>query len=105
MRATVRLPVHPMPPPIWEFSDMALQTIYFFGQLGDLLERRLEVDLPALPATLAGLRDLLCGLYPDAARALNHARARGCIDGMIMPDSTPLRAGQEIAFLSPLSGG
>lgn len=84
---------------------MPLQTIFFFGRLGDLLERRLDMNVPTLPATVAALRRELCQRYPHAASALAGPGVRACLDGMIVLDDAPIRAGQEIAFIPPLSGG
>lgn len=84
---------------------MPLQTIFFFGRLGDLLERRLDMDLPALPATVAALRRELCQRFPHGASALTDPGVRACLDGMIALDDALIRTGQEIAFIPPLSGG
>ncbi len=60
------------------------------------------VDLPE-GATVADLLDRLCAEHPDLAQQLSATVT--VISGQTVDRSTPLSSGQEIAFLTPISGG
>jgi molybdopterin synthase sulfur carrier subunit len=75
--------------------------ILFFGRLGEAIGREIEIDPPAEPCTVADLRAQLAIAYP----VLADRGVRGCVDRAIVPDTAPVRAGQEVAFMPPLSGG
>ena len=81
---------------------MAL-TLLFLGRLADVAgapERECEVDAGE---TLAAL---LAGLEPDLAAALTSPQVRVAVNGLILDRfEIPLRDGDEIAFLPPVSGG
>jgi len=78
--------------------------LVFLGKLADLAgggDRALEV-----PAAL-GWPDLLGRLDPDLAAALAGENVRVACNGVVVADKTAIRAGagDELAFLPPVSGG
>lgn len=79
--------------------------ILFFGRLGDQLGRELEIEPPRSGCTVAELRQLLCSRGSIFRDTLGRPSVRGCVDQMIVPEDTPVRQGQEVAFIPPLSGG
>ncbi len=54
-------------------------------------------------ATVAGLLDRLCVEYPQISEKLNNTVA--VISGRTVERSEPLRPGEEVASLTPISGG
>ena len=78
--------------------------IGLFGGLGDKIGREVELDAP-LGCTIAELRARLADAYPDAAAGLAAARARACVDDAMVAENFVPRAGSEVAFLPPVSGG
>lgn len=79
--------------------------IFFFGRLGEQIGREMDVDVPTGGTTVAALRRLIVEARPDAAEALAAPGIRAAIDQAIAAEDAPVRPGQEVAFLSPLSGG
>ena len=79
--------------------------ILFFGRLGEQLGSELEIDPPGEGWTIAYLRESLCSRSELFREALGHSGVRGCVDQVIVPEETQVRAGQEVAFIPPLSGG
>lgn len=79
--------------------------ILFFGRLGDQLGRELEIEPPRSGCTVAELRQLLCSRGRIFRDTLSHSSVRACVDQVIVPEDTPVRLGQEVAFIPPLSGG
>ena len=75
--------------------------ILFFGPLADLFGRTRSVDLPEAGCTPAELRRLL----GDEDGALRRPGIRIAIDQVVAGEDARILPGQEIAFLSPLSGG
>jgi molybdopterin synthase sulfur carrier subunit len=80
-------------------------TILFFGRLGDQFGRAIDVELPGDGCTVGVLRALLLETLDGADETLSHKSVRACVDQEIVSDDAFVRAGQEIAFLPPLSGG
>lgn len=74
--------------------------ILLFGRLGEAIGREIEV-VAATPCSVAQLRAQLARVHP----ALAAPSVRACLDKTIVPDSAQVRAGQEVAFVPPLSGG
>lgn len=58
-------------------------------------------------STAASLAEVLAGLEPDLADALNSTRVRIAVNGKLAADrgALMLRDGDELAFLPPVSGG
>ncbi len=81
--------------------------VLFFASLREAVgEDALELGLP-LGATVADLRVLLAErLSPEGARALADGEVRIAVNQRFVhaPD-TPLGAGDEVAFLPPVTGG
>ena len=82
-----------------------MATILFFGRLGDQFGRAVEVALPGDGCTIGALRALLIETLEGADETLQQKSVRACVDQQIVSDDAFVRAGQEIAFLPPLSGG
>lgn len=80
---------------------MALRLV-FLGRLMDVAgggEREI--------AAVASLAEVLAGLEPELAAALNSAKVRIAVNGNLVKDRAVLmlRDGDELAFLPPVSGG
>lgn len=80
-------------------------TILFFGRLGEQLGRQRDIDLPSGGCTIAELRQRLVDDVGEAASCLLDPTIRASVDQVITTENQRVNAGQEIAFLSPLSGG
>ena len=78
--------------------------ILFFGRLGDASEN-LSIDLPASVADINGLTEWLSGQNSALAVELEKAGNRVAVNKTIISENTSLKDGDEIAFMSPLSGG
>ena len=75
---------------------MNLHTVLLFGPLRDKFDsEKLTIEMPEN----SSIEDLLNRIGVD----LNYVKT--AIDGEIMPISTQLKAGSEIALLPPVSGG
>ncbi|TXC68113.1 MoaD/ThiS family protein [Sphingorhabdus soli] len=79
--------------------------ICFFGKMGDVIGREVEIEIPASTATVAGLRRLLAEHFPAAAGALGEARLRACIADAMVNDSHSIAGVERVEFFPPLSGG
>ncbi|HYD89298.1 MAG TPA: molybdopterin converting factor subunit 1 [Vitreimonas sp.] len=80
--------------------------ILFFGSLRDRAGcAQMEIDLPAHVDTLQALRVWLTDRNPDLGEALEARSIRVAVDHAFVSHDAPIRAGAEIAFMSPLSGG
>jgi len=83
---------------------MKVKILYFAGlreQLGTASE-----DLDASPATVAGLRALLMARGGAWQSALAQGRAlRVAVNQEMAQPTTPLKAGDEVAFFPPVTGG
>ena len=62
-----------------------------------------EIDLPAGVASVAALRGHLRGLYRDAFS--EKALLRAAVNQDMVQPSAPIKAGDEIAFFPPVTGG
>ena len=78
--------------------------ILFFGRLGDASEN-LSIDLPASVADINGLTEWLSAQNSALAVELEKAGKRIAVNKTIITDKAPLKDGDEIAYMSPLSGG
>jgi sulfur-carrier protein len=78
--------------------------ILFYGRLADLVGRELNVAIPE-GCSIAELRSRIAAGHPEAAEALRSARVRACVGDSIVPDDHPVTPGEQVEFLSPVSGG
>lgn len=81
--------------------------LVFLGKFRPLAPPALEAaQPPAGVATLKDLRDWIGREAPALGAALATTPFRIILNHAVMQDlSTPLRAGDEIAFMPPMSGG
>lgn len=84
---------------------MARQNIIFFGKLADQFGRSIRFEMADDIATIAELRNALSNGDGRFAEIMADAAVRACVDGVIVTDDSLVHAGQEIAFIPPLSGG
>jgi molybdopterin synthase sulfur carrier subunit len=80
---------------------MALKLV-FLGRLEDTAgEGEREI------ATVSSLAEVIAGLEPDLAAAINSAKVRLAVNGKLVANRSALmlRDGDELAFLPPVSGG
>ncbi|HEY3889388.1 MAG TPA: MoaD/ThiS family protein [Caulobacteraceae bacterium] len=78
--------------------------VLLFGRLRDVAGwRERAVDPP--PATLFALKNQLTAEDPALGEALAAAGVQAAVDRALVRGDTPLAAGAEVAFLSPMSGG
>lgn len=81
--------------------------LLFFARLRESLGTGSEsIDLPPGCNTLAKLRALLIARGGKWAEALAHDRAvRVAVNQEMAPADAPIKAGDEIAFFPPVTGG
>lgn len=78
--------------------------ILFFGKLRDAFGSELEVPL-ADSLSVADLRHRLIADFPEGGEALLDQRVRAYVGASLVSDIHKVAAGDEIGFLSPVSGG
>jgi len=78
--------------------------ILFFGRLGDASET-LRVELPVGVKDTNGLTKWLSDQNSALASELSKAGNRIALNKTIISENTSLKNGDEIAYMSPLSGG
>ena len=78
--------------------------VLLFGRLGDIAGWRERAFDPA-PARLSDLRALISEGDAALAEALCGPGVQAAIDKAIVRGDAALRAGMEVAFLPPMSGG
>ena len=78
--------------------------VLFFGRLGDASET-LRIELPANVKDVDGLTTWLSEQNPALGIELAKAGNRVAVNKTIISENTPLKDGDEIAYMSPLSGG
>ena len=80
-------------------------TVKFFGSLRETVGRdALELDID--DACISGVRTRLASLLgAEEFEALSGPGVRVCVNQTIMRGNTPLRSGDEVAFLPPVTGG
>jgi molybdopterin synthase sulfur carrier subunit len=80
--------------------------ILFFGRIGDLAGcKEMLCDLPTEVTTLAALRAWLIAREPLLAEGIASRSIRVAINQVFSPHDGPIACSDEIAFMSPLSGG
>lgn len=80
--------------------------ILFFGRLSEVAgasER--EVALPPGVSDLAGLRSWLARQDGRLGEAMSGLRVRTAVNGTLATGNVPLAGNEEVAFMSPVSGG
>ncbi|MYE22702.1 MAG: MoaD/ThiS family protein [Gammaproteobacteria bacterium] len=84
---------------------MTALTVRFFASLRETVGVA-EFDVEVDPPTLAGLRSALATrLTPEQFRAIDVADVRIAVNQAIVQGETPLRPGDEVAFLPRVTGG
>ncbi len=78
--------------------------ILFFGRLGDASEA-LRVELPDGVVDTDGLTIWLSAKNPSLAAELQKSGNRIAVNKTIIAQNKSLKRGDEIAYMSPLSGG
>lgn len=80
--------------------------VLLFGRLRDLYGVP-EIVLQAKAATAADLRAALAATHPDLAATILAPSIRMAVNQRLIADevATPVKIGDEVAFLPPLSGG
>jgi len=79
-------------------------TVLFFGRLGDASET-LRIELPANVKDVDALTTWLSEQNPTLGIELEKAGNRIAVNKVIISENTLLNEGDEIAYMSPLSGG
>jgi molybdopterin synthase sulfur carrier subunit len=81
--------------------------VLYFASVREKVGRESEeIELPADVATLGALRAHLRSRGGAWAEALAETRAlRAAVNREMAPPSAPLRAGDEVAFFPPVTGG
>jgi sulfur-carrier protein len=79
--------------------------LLFFGRITDQLGREREIEIPDGGCTVGELRRRLADSDPIAAELFAAGRILASVDQEMAGDEIAVRAGQEVAFFSPLSGG
>jgi molybdopterin synthase sulfur carrier subunit len=80
--------------------------ILFFGRLRDVAgQAEMICDPPREAASVAALRDWLAARDPLLGEALAGAGVRVAVNQQFCSLDTSLADAEEIAFMSPLSGG
>jgi len=83
-----------------------MMRILFFGRLGEAAGGgEMRVDPPTGVDDIAALRDWLAQRDPALAEALAARGVRTALDQAFCGDNAKIAGAQEIAFMSPLSGG
>jgi len=78
--------------------------ILFFGRLSDL-SGPLVMDLPREVKTTDDLRQWLSKTYPALTAALEQNTNRVAVNKIMITQTMAITNADEIAFMSPLSGG
>ncbi len=62
-----------------------------------------QIDVPAAAPTVGDLRTALQSRFPELAEVLPHVKV--AVNNDYAADGAPLRAGDEVALIPPVSGG
>ena len=85
---------------------MNITVLYFASLREQIGVPREQLELPATVQSLGALRDWLIARGAPWAQALANGKAvRMAMDQMISGPETPLRAGAEVAYFPPVTGG
>ena len=86
-------------------ADLGMIRIIYFGRPAEVLGPGRSLDLPKGGATVGDLRRMLAATDPLAAAVLLRPDVRASLDAVVVPEDTPVRDGQEVAYFSIWSGG
>ena len=81
-----------------------MATVLMLGRLRDVAGWR-ERTLDTPPETLSALRALLAQDDPELGEALAGKGVQAAVNKALVREDVALHAGDEIAFLPPMSGG
>lgn len=79
--------------------------VLFFGRIADVCGRSLEVALPSEGCSLADLKLRIAAQLEANVAALDEPCIRVAVDQAMAGGDPWVTPGQEVAFLSPFSGG
>ena len=85
---------------------MKVKVVFFAGLREQLGTGAVELEVPPAVGTVGALRSHLRGLGSAYEVALGEKKAlRVAVNQEMAPASAPLKAGDEIAFFPPVTGG
>ncbi len=76
--------------------------IRFYGRLTEAIAPAMEIDGEC---SVAQLRERLARDHPEATATLASKYSRACVGHQLVREDFVIRAGDEIEFLPPVSGG
>lgn len=79
--------------------------ILFYGPLGDVVGREMQIELPSQNCTVEELRKTLAELHPAATEGLMKTSLRACVGDEIVQDDFCLAGADTVEFFPPVSGG
>ena len=79
--------------------------VFFYGRLAERIGRQVRIDVPAAGCSVADLRQLIAGKYPEVETEILGSRVRACVEDTVAPDAYLIGAGQRVEFFPPVSGG
>ena len=80
--------------------------VSFWGAIGDLAAAREQsISLPVGDSTVRHLVDWLDGRDPALGAELRRPGSLVAVNDELVRDDAPLRDGDRVAFMSPMSGG
>ena len=85
---------------------MKVKVLFFAALREQLGTSSLEVDVPAGAATVGGLRNFLIEKNSAWREALGEKKlVRAAVNQDMVDKAAPIKAGDEIAFFPPVTGG
>lgn len=78
--------------------------VLLFGRLRDVAGWG-DTVIDTTPASLIALKRLIGDRWPELSEALKGPGVQAAIDRALVRGDAPLRAGAEVAFMPPMSGG
>ena len=85
-------------------ENLTMARVVLLGRLRDIAGWRERVIEPA-PPSLAALRAILASEHPALGEALAGKGVQAAVNKLLTRDDVALSAGDEVAFLPPMSGG
>ena len=79
--------------------------VLLYGRLGDLVGRRIAVELPEGGCAIAELREIIAARHPQLREEIIRERVRACVDDKIVSPGFRISPDQRIEFFPPVSGG